>query len=78
MKSGFLIGTNGFKGTWPAIEYGAWLAGAMKLKVALLGVTEDLYEDGIDRRDPRAPQLALYGWLTWLQGEVVEALASRL
>ena len=33
---------------------------------------------GVRRNDPRAPQLALYGWLTWLQGEVVEALASRL
>ncbi len=43
-----------------------------------LGVTEDLYTDGIDPGDPRAPELALYGWLTWLQGELVEALASRL
>ena len=43
-----------------------------------LGVTEDLYEDGIDPRDPRAPELALYAWLTWLQSEVVEALAARL
>jgi Domain of unknown function (DUF2017) len=43
-----------------------------------LGVTEELYETGIDRRDPRAPQLALYGWLTWLQGEFIEALAARL
>jgi hypothetical protein len=43
-----------------------------------LGVTEELYETGIDRRDPRAPELALYGWLTWLQGEFVEALTARL
>jgi Domain of unknown function (DUF2017) len=43
-----------------------------------LGVTEELYETGIDRGDPRAPQLALYGWLTWLQGEFVETLAARL
>ena len=52
MKSGFLIGTNGFKGTWPAIEYGAWLAGAMKLKVALLGVTENLNPAAIDEHSP--------------------------
>jgi hypothetical protein len=39
MKYEFLIVTNGFKGTWPAIEYGAWLAGAMKVKITLLGVT---------------------------------------
>jgi hypothetical protein len=43
-----------------------------------LGVTEDLYVEGIDRRDPRAPQLALYGWLSWLQGEIVDVLAARL
>lgn len=52
MKSGFLIGTNGFKGTWPAIEYGAWLAGAMKLKVTLLGVTENLNPAAIDEHSP--------------------------
>jgi hypothetical protein len=38
-------------------------------------VTEDLYEDDFD---PGDPELALYGWLTWLQGEVVAALSSRL
>jgi len=37
-----LITTNGFKGTWPAIEYGAWFAEAMQMKVTLLGVTEKL------------------------------------
>jgi hypothetical protein len=43
-----------------------------------LGVTEELYERGIERHDPRAPELAFYAWLTWLQGELVEALSSRL
>jgi hypothetical protein len=43
-----------------------------------LGVTEELYERGIERQDPRAPELAFYAWLTWLQGELVEALSSRL
>jgi hypothetical protein len=59
----------------------AWCGALNDLRLVLgerLGVTEDLYEDGIDPADPRAPELALYGWLTWLQGEVVEALASRL
>ena len=58
----------------------AW-CGALNDRLVLgerLGVTEDLYVTGVRRNDPRAPQLALYGWLTWLQGEVVEALASRL
>jgi uncharacterized protein DUF2017 len=43
-----------------------------------LGVTEELYETGIARDDPRGPELAFYAWLTWLQGEIVEALSSRL
>ena len=58
-----------------------WCGALNDLRLVLgerLGVTEDLYEDGIDPNDPRAPELALYGWLTWLQGELVEALASRL
>jgi nucleotide-binding universal stress UspA family protein len=37
-----LITTNGFKGTWPAIEYGAWLAAALQTKITLFGVTEKL------------------------------------
>ena len=52
MKSDFLIVTNGFKGTWPAIEYGAWLAGAMKVKVTLLGVTETQNPAAIDDQGP--------------------------
>lgn len=34
-----LVVTNGYQGTWPAIEYGAWLANSLKMKVTLLGVT---------------------------------------
>ena len=52
MKSDFLIVTNGFKGTWPAIEYGAWLAKAMKVKVTLLGVTETQNPAAIDDYGP--------------------------
>jgi hypothetical protein len=37
MKYELLIATNGFKGTWTAIEYGAWLN--YRSKVSLLGVT---------------------------------------
>ena len=54
------------------------IAGRLRALDERLGVTEELNETGIDRGDPRAPELALYGWLTWLQGEVVESLASRL
>ena len=35
-----LISTNGFRGTWSAIEYGGWLAGLLKAKITLLGVEE--------------------------------------
>ncbi|MBD0330249.1 MAG: DUF2017 family protein [Thermoleophilia bacterium] len=59
----------------------AWCGVLNDLRLVLgerLGVTEDLYEEDIDPRDPRAPELAVYGWLTWLQGEVVEALSTRL
>jgi hypothetical protein len=62
-------------------QLGAWCGALNDVRLVLgerLGVTDDLYERGIDPTDPRAPQLALYGWLTWLQGEIVEALASRL
>ena len=31
-----------------------------------------------DIADPDAPRLALYHWLSWLQEEVVQALATSL
>ncbi|MCC7118341.1 MAG: universal stress protein [Anaerolineales bacterium] len=42
MKLEILIATNGFKGTWDSIEYGAWLAETLETSVTLLGVTEDV------------------------------------
>jgi hypothetical protein len=62
-------------------EAAAWCGVLNDARLVLgerLGVTEELYESGISARDPRAAELAYYGWLTWLQGELVEALASRL
>ena len=43
-----------------------------------LGVAQDLYENGMDLDDPHAVELSIYGWLTWLQGTVVDALAADL
>ena len=52
MQPNLLITTNGFKGTWPAIEYGAWLAAHLQTKVTLLGVTEHLNPAQIDDHHP--------------------------
>jgi nucleotide-binding universal stress UspA family protein len=52
MKPELLIATNGFKGTWRAIEYGAWLAETMQLKVTLLGVNEKLHAAQTDDNQP--------------------------
>ena len=32
--------------------------------------------DGLDSNDPRAPELALYAYLSWLQEQLVEAIAN--
>jgi nucleotide-binding universal stress UspA family protein len=47
-----LITTNGFKGTWNAIEYGTWFAEALHAKITLLGVTENLNPATIDDHHP--------------------------
>ena len=52
MTREFLIATNGFTGTWAAIEYGAWLAGLLQSKVTLLGVTEKISHAPIDDHHP--------------------------
>jgi Lon protease-like protein len=57
-------------------ELEAWLGALNDLRLVLgtrLGVTEDTYDEA-----PTDPGLALYGWLTWVQGEIVEALAQAL
>lgn len=52
MDSELLITTNGFKGTWFAIEYGAWLAEVMGMRVTLLGVNEVPNPAAIDDHHP--------------------------
>lgn len=52
MKPELLVATNGFKGTWAAIEYGAWFAELMGMKVTLLGITESLNPAAIDDHHP--------------------------
>jgi nucleotide-binding universal stress UspA family protein len=52
MKYELLIATNGFTGTWAAIEYGAWLAELTGVKITLLGVSEKF---GFATRDDPQP-----------------------
>jgi hypothetical protein len=43
-----------------------------------LEVTDDLDYSDIDPNDRRAPGFAAYGWLTYLEGELIEALLADL
>ncbi len=52
MSESFLICTNGQETTWPAIEYGAWMATALEARVTLLGVAEHLPSSPIDEKHP--------------------------
>jgi len=47
-----LIATNGSTGTFPAIEYGAWLGATLKLPVTLMGISEKVNEAQIDDQHP--------------------------
>ena len=61
-------------------EVHSWLGALNDLRLVLgtkLGVTEELYERAVDPRDPRAHELALYLYLTWLQEELVHALGTE-
>lgn len=58
-------------------EVAAWLGVINDARLALgtrLGVTEDLDEREVDPAAPEAAAHALYAWLTWLEGELVETL----
>jgi Domain of unknown function (DUF2017) len=61
-----------------AEEAEAWLGALNDLRLVLgtrLDVREDTFAEGLDLSDPRAPELAVYGYLTWLQDELVAALS---
>lgn len=52
-----------------------WMGALNDIRLFLgtrLGVTEDLRE--VDEDDPRAPMLAVYGFLSLLQEEIIDAL----
>lgn len=61
-------------------ELDAWLRALNDLRLLLgtrLDVTEETFTRPLDPRDPDAPELAVYGYLSWLQEQAVEAAASR-
>lgn len=56
-----------------------WLRALNDLRLVLgtrLDVKDDTFGEEIDGDDPRAPALALYGYLSLLEEELVEALAK--
>jgi len=59
----------------------AWLGALESLRLYLgtqLDVNEEMHETLLDPDDPGTPALALYGYLSWLQEQAVEALSSSL
>jgi hypothetical protein len=62
-------------------ELDAWLRVLNDLRLVLgtrLDVSETTFADGLDPRDPQAPELALYGYLSWLQEQAVETASTAL
>ena len=60
-------------------EADAWLRALNDLRLVLgtrLDVTEDIDYEKLDPNEPRGRDLAVYGYLTWLQEQLVEALAE--
>ena len=60
-----------------AEEADAWLRALNDARLVLgtrLDVTEDYDWDALDAETPRAPELALYAYLSWLQEQIVAAL----
>ena len=59
----------------------AWMRALNHVRL-VLGTRLDVTEDGDERpmspRDPRAPAFAVYDYLTYLQGEIIDALSSAL
>jgi len=47
MNNVILISTNGFDGTWPAVQYGAWVAETIDAPIVLLGVSETGADDTV-------------------------------
>ena len=63
-----------------AEEADAWLRALNDVRLVLgtrLDVQEDTFAEEPDWNDPRGQALAVYGYLSWLQEQLVEALSSN-
>ena len=59
----------------------AWLTALNDLRLVLgtrLEVSDESLLEDLAEDDPRAPELALYAYLSWLQEQLVEALSAEL
>ena len=59
-------------------EADSWLRALNDMRLVLgtaLDVEEDLDWDAIGPENPRAPEYAMYGYLSWIQEQLVEATA---
>jgi MoxR-like ATPase len=59
-------------------EADAWLRALNDARLVLgtrLDITEDFDWDAFDANDAQAPELALYAYLSWIQEQLVEAIA---
>jgi Domain of unknown function (DUF2017) len=62
-----------------AEEADAWLRALNDLRLVLgtrLDVQEDTFAADLRRDDPNAPALAVYGYLSWIQEQLVAALSE--
>ena len=62
-----------------AEEAESWLTALNDLRLVLgtrLDVQEDTFLNGLDLKDPRAPELAVYSYLTWLQDALISAVSA--
>jgi hypothetical protein len=60
-------------------EGDAWLRGLNNARLVLgtaLDITEDFDWDALDPGDPRAPNLALYAYASWIQEQLVDVTAA--
>jgi len=60
-------------------EADTWLRALNDLRLVLgtrLDVQEDTFAEELRRDDPRGPALAVYGYLSWMQEQLIEALSS--